>query len=83
MNLKYRSPNGRIEEKKVMLPLDAVWELLFSAREGDSLEVTAQNVGEAGWVTCEIVVEGTSIAARTEEGRAPAVTCKGIVTPQR
>jgi hypothetical protein len=83
LNLKYRSPDGRTEEKKVLLPLDAAWELLFSAREGDSLEVTAQNAGEAGWVTCEIVVEGTAIAARTEEGRAPTVTCKGIVTPPR
>jgi hypothetical protein len=83
MNLKYRRPDGRTEEKRVTLPLDAVWELLFSAREGDLLEVTAQNAGEAGWVTCEIVVEGTSITARTEEGRAPAVTCKGIVTSQR
>ncbi len=83
LNLKYRSPDGRTEQKKVLLPIDAAWELLFSAREGDTLEVTAQNAGEAGWVTCEIVVEGTAIAARTEEGREPTVTCKGIVTPPR
>jgi hypothetical protein len=83
LNLKYRSPDGRTEQKKVLLPIDAAWELLFSARAGDTLEVTAQNAGEAGWVTCEIVVEGTAIAARTEEGREPTVTCKGIVTPPR
>ncbi len=83
LNLKYRSPDGRTEEKKVLLPIDAAWELLFSAREGDTLEVTAQNAGEAGWVTCEIVVEGTAIAARTQEGREPTVTCRGTVSPPR
>src|SRR5262249_25803533 len=41
LNLKYRSHDGRTEQKKVLLPVDAAWELLFSAREGDTLEVTA------------------------------------------
>jgi hypothetical protein len=37
-------------------------ELIFNARDGNALEVTAQNAGESGSVTCEIIVDGTAIS---------------------
>ena len=78
MNLLYRAPDGRTEQKKVMLPPDAAWELLFNARKGDSLEVTAQSA-EPGSVTCEIIVDGRPIAERSGGENAP-VTCRGVVS---
>ena len=68
VELGYRSPGGRTEEREVVIPADVIWELLFTAREGDALEVTAQNPGESGWVTCEFVVDGTAISASTRKG---------------
>lgn len=78
VNLLYRAPDGRTEQKKVMLPPDAAWELLFNARNGDSLEVTAQSV-ESGSVSCEIFVDGRPIAERSGSKDTP-VTCRGIVS---
>jgi hypothetical protein len=78
VNLLYRAPDGRTEQKRVMLPPDAAWELLFNARQGDSLEVTAQSA-EPGSVTCEIIVDGRPIAERSGSQTAP-VTCRGVVT---
>jgi hypothetical protein len=78
VNLTYRPPDGRTEQKRVMLPPDAGWELLFNARKGDSLEVMAQSA-ESGTVTCEVVVAGRSIVERSGSQKAPA-TCRGVVS---
>jgi hypothetical protein len=66
----------------VVIPADVIWELLFTAWEGEALEVTAQNPGESGWVTCEIVVDGTAIAASTREGNEPLATCRATIAPR-
>jgi hypothetical protein len=78
VNLLYRAPDGRTEQKRVMLPPDAAWELLFNARKGDSLEVTAQSA-EPGSVTCEIIVDGRPIAEHSGSENIP-VTCRGVVS---
>jgi hypothetical protein len=82
VKLGYRSAGGRTEEQDVVIPPDVIWELPFTAREGQALEVTAQNPGESGWVTCEILVDGKAIAASTREGNEPLATCRATIAPR-
>jgi hypothetical protein len=73
----YRAPDGRMLEQRVDLVADAPWEYPFPARPGDSVEVTARSA-EPGTVTCEILVDGRTVAERSEQNGP--VTCRGVVT---
>jgi hypothetical protein len=78
VDVTYRDPLGRTERTSVTLPIDASWQLLFSASEGQALEISANNTGGGGSVACEIVVDGTPVATSTEEGDRATVSCKSV-----
>ncbi|MGW6739708.1 MmpS family transport accessory protein [Streptomyces sp. NPDC055025] len=48
----------------------------FMAARGTSLYLSAQNTGDAGDLTCQIVVDGVVVAENTSSGGYTIVTCQ-------
>lgn len=75
--LTYRNAQGGTEQRDVVLPVDSAWEASFEVGEGAFLYVSAQNRGEAGSLTCEILVNGRSLTTSTSDGAYVVSTCDG------
>jgi hypothetical protein len=76
-DVTYRGPDGGMRQEQADLVADTAWERTVPGRPGDTVEVTARGA-EPGTVTCEIVVDGRTVAERS--GRDGPVTCRGVVT---
>ena len=72
-DLTYNNASGGTEQKTVALP----WSQSYTVPAGGFLYVSAQNDGQSGSVTCEIVVNGGTVKTSTSEGAYKIATCNG------
>lgn len=72
VDLTYRNANDSTDQQQnKSIP----WKMSFTAYRGQSLYVSAQNLGETGTVTCELVVDGVVVKAAESSGPQVVVTC--------
>lgn len=75
-SLTYTNATGGIEQKEaVRLP----WEQTFTGRAGQFVSISAQNQGQSGSVTCEILVDGVVVKHSTSDGAYTIASCSGAV----
>lgn len=75
-SLTYINASGGTEQQQaVRVP----WQQQFSARRGQFVSISAQNQGDAGSVTCEILVDGVVLKRSTSDGAYTIASCSGSV----
>jgi|SRR6266511_4409220 len=53
------------------------WTYSLDAEEGDFLYISAQNEGDVGYITCEILVDGQQVESNTSSGAYTICTASG------
>lgn len=80
-SLTYNLPTGTSQRDKMVCPGDDKIEI-FTARSGDSVYLSAQNVTNAYIqrpFSCVITVDGREVAAVQSVGFAKIATCSGLI----
>lgn len=71
-SLMYYNSSGGSEQRTVRLP----WQMTFGPEESEQfLYISAQNEGDSGTITCEILVNGHRVKRSTSSGAYVIATC--------
>jgi hypothetical protein len=75
-SLTYQNAQGGTVQRTVGLP----WEASETFKDGDFVYISAQNQGDSGGVTTEILVDGTPWKKTTSDGAYMIASCDGSVS---
>jgi len=73
-SLTYANAQGGTEQIEVKIP----WQQSFTVKKGAFLYLSAQNIGESGSVTAEILLDGRAWKSSTSSGAYVIASCSGI-----
>lgn len=74
-SLTYQNAGGSSEQRDVAVP----WDMDFVATPGQFLYVSAQNKGETGTITCNILLNGVVVKTSTSQGAYKIASCSGRI----
>ena len=72
-SITYSNAQGGTEQQKINLP----WSKSFTVTSGSFLYISAQNEGDSGSVTCQILVNGSVYKTSTSSGAYVIADCSG------
>ena len=75
-SLTYQNAQGGTVQRTAGLP----WEETGTFKDGDFVYIAAQNQGESGGVTTEILIDGKSWKKTTSDGAYMIASCDGSVS---
>lgn len=75
VSITYQNPQGGSSQTEASLP----WEQTLTFKDGDFVYISAQNKGESGSVTTEILVDDKPFKSTTSSGPYVIADCNGTV----